>query len=230
MLIRFGLGGQLSGSVGGVVAGHNKGGQYLRNRSIPVNPNSTRQQAQRNGFGAAAISWRSLTAGQRAAWESYASLTPVINRLGESITVSGFNMYQRTNAFLLGVGLAAITAAPPTPGLSSLGTPATPAFIASVANGLSFGTVGADATGATYGIAQYGPPLSPGVNFYRGPYSLFASGITFVSTGFATEPQTVTPGRYGALVAGEIRPIRVRSMDADGRISNTVEGIVTVVA
>jgi len=171
-----------------------------------------------------------LTGAQRAGWESYAAQTPLVNRLGESITVSGFNMYVRTNAYLLGLALATKTNAPLTPGLSSLGTPSDPAIIASVSDGISFGTLGADATGTDLTIVQYGPPVSPGTNFFRTPYSLFASGITMVATGFADEPQTVTPGRYGPLVVGQLRPIRIRSMATDGKLSNTVERIVTVVA
>ena len=33
--------GPLSGSFGGLTASHNRGGQYLRQRSTPTNPNST---------------------------------------------------------------------------------------------------------------------------------------------------------------------------------------------
>jgi hypothetical protein len=226
MLIRFGLGGQLSGSVAGVVAGHNKGGQYLRNRSIPTNPNSSRQQTVRSAFATAALTWGNLTSGQRAAWEAYASQTPVLNRLGESITVSGFNMFVRTNAYLQGLGIALVTAAPLTPGLSSIGTPT--AIGLSVASGASLVTTNADA-GVTLGsLMQYGPPVSPGVTFYGGPYSLFTTA-TMTATGFAAQPQ-IGVGRYGAPVVGELRPMRVRSITTDGKLTPTYSEIVTVVA
>ena len=112
MLIRMGMGTQLSGSVGGVVASHNKGGAYLRGRSVPTNPNSARQQTVRSAFAASAIGWAGLTVEQREAWEGYAALTAVTNRIGESITVSGFNMYVRANSFRGGAGAAVVAAAP----------------------------------------------------------------------------------------------------------------------
>jgi len=227
MLIRFGLGGQLSGSVGGVVAGHNKGGQYLRNRSIPVNPNSERQLAVRQGLSAASINWRALTDAQRDAWGAYAAETPLVNSLGESITVSGFNMYVRTNAYLTGIGQAQLTAAPTSPGSSSLGTPAGTPFVASVADGVTFAVTGANATRASSCIVQYGPPLSAGVSFFKAPYSLFAT-VTMAATGFDELAQS--DAQYGILVVGQRRPFRVRSMDSTGRLSNVYETIVTCAA
>jgi len=116
LLIRMGMGGQLSGSVGGVVASRNAGGAYLRNRTVPVNPNSLRQQQSRLGFAASAIAWRALTAAQRAGWDSYAVATPVLNRLGENITISGLAMYVRTNAFRENTVLGQLPDAPPSPG------------------------------------------------------------------------------------------------------------------
>lgn len=227
MLIRFGLGGQLSGSVGGVVAGHNKGGQYLRNRSIPTNPNSTRQQQQRSGFGAAAIAWRGLTAEQREDWESYAAASPRMNRLGESITVSGFNQYIRTNAFLTGIGLAAINDAPITPGESSLGVPDISSFEANEATGLSFVTVGCTATKAGSCQISYSPSLSAGVKYFKGPYTLFALA-TLTATGVLNEIQEYT--YYGPIQTGQRRAFRIRSMDAQGRVSNVFETIATIVS
>ena len=225
MLIRTGFGGQLSGSVGGVVASHNKGGQYLRNRSIPTNPNSGQQQRARNDFSSASIGWRSLTSLQRAAWESYAAGTPVLNRLGESINVSGFNMYVRTNAFRLQCGAAVLAAAPTTPGASSLGGIVSSAL--SAADGMTFVTVGADALGPVF--TSMGPAISPGVLSFKGPYSGWATAATMLATGFVDLADTLSPLRYGTPLVGERRPIRVTGSDANGRLSNVYEAIVTVV-
>lgn len=226
MLIRFGLGGQISGSVAGVVAGHNKGGQYLRNRSIPTNPRSERQQTVRAAFGAAAITWRNLTGGQKAAWEGYANQTPLLNRIGESITVSGFNMYVRVAAYSGGIGISVSPIAPIEPGLSTIGVVTSASL--SAADGMTLVTSGADATLTNGCLLQYGPALSPGVSFFNGPYSLFAID-SMLGTGFVDVAQ-VTPGRYGLPLVGERRPIRVRAMDASGRLSDTFQTIVTVAA
>lgn len=223
MLIRTGLGGQLSGSVGGVTAAHNRGGQYLRNRSIPVNPNTNRQQSVRAAFATATEAWKNLSAIQQGAWTSYANSTPVTNRLGESITLTGHNMYVRTNAFLLGLGGTLLAVAPSTPGQSTLGTGRV--ITASVATGVAFAVGAATADGLT--LVSYGPSISNGVSGFRGPYSVFAVP-TMTGTGFAATAQSFS--RYGALVAGERRPFRIASIDSDGRLSDVFEQIVTVVA
>jgi hypothetical protein len=224
MLIRTGFGGQLSGSVGGVVASHNKGGQYLRNRSIPTNPNSGQQQRARNDFASASIGWRALTTLQRSAWESYAAQTPVLNRLGESITISGFNMYVRTNSFRLQCGATVLAAAPISPGASSLGNIASSAI--SAASGISFVTASANALGPVF--VSMGPALSPGVLAFSGPYSGYYADTTMLATGFVDQTDSLSPLRYGVPLQGERRPIRVAGSDTDGRLSNIYEAIVTV--
>lgn len=223
MLIRFGLGGQLSGSVGGVVAGHNKGGQYLRNRSIPTNPNSTQQQNVRAAFATAATQWKALTTTQRSAWGAYAAETPVVNSLGESITVSGFNQYVRTNSFRTRLGAASLPNAPIVPGQSTLGTG--PIITASAADGISLSVSDGNTSGTDTTLIQYGPPVSAGVNFFGGPFSFFGK-TTSGANGFNDSPQLAS--QYGNLLAEERRAVRITAMDATGRISNTITQIVTV--
>lgn len=221
MLIRTGMGGQLSGSVGGVVASHNKGGQYLRNRSIPVNPNSTRQQAARSAFAAYADLWKNLTAGQRSAWDSYASQTPITNRLGEQIHISGFNHYVRTNSFRAAAGAAPLSAAPTTPGLSSLGT--ITSITPTDGAGIVLVTVGATALGPA--ICRYGPPLSPGVSFFKGPFSLFGGAASLMATGGSFSQSSSV---YGPLVEAAMIGVSIQGSDATGRLSDIVQQIVQV--
>ena len=225
MLIRMGMGGQLSGSVGGVVASHNKGGQYLRNRSIPVNPNSVAQQLVRATFSAAAIDWAELTVAQRAAWEAYAVETPVLNRLGESITVAGFNMFTRWYAFSRrAVPDIVLLAAPTTPGLVAIA--ATFNLAAGAVAGLTPADVGTAVDGPY--IIALGPPVSPGVKFFAGPFTAYVVGPDLATQDGNAIPPNVTPLRYGPLLAGQRRFFRVAGSSADGKLSNSVIGVVTV--
>lgn len=223
MLIRMGMGGQLSGSVGGVVASRNRYGAYLRNRTVPTNPNTVRQQAARAAFGIAAVSWAGLTAAQRGLWQSYATETPLLNRLGESITLSANAMFVRTNAFRLNAGAGLLLDAPLTPGLSSLGSFL--AAAASEASGVAFITSGADAVGP--GIVLYSPIVSPGVQSFGGPFSRSVA-VNYIASGFAPTPTTGT--RYGPLVEGQIRYFRFQASDAEGKLSNIITSRVTVAA
>lgn len=86
-----------SGSVGGVTYSRNRFGMYIRNRSMPVNPNTSRQQAVRSIMTEVVEYWNgSLSAAQRSAWDAYAANVPVINRLGDTVQLTGFNMFVRS--------------------------------------------------------------------------------------------------------------------------------------
>lgn len=73
-LIRFAEGQQRSGSIGATVHSHNRFGQYIRARSVPVNPNTARQVIARNAARSIMIAWQNtLTQDQRDAWNVYAA-------------------------------------------------------------------------------------------------------------------------------------------------------------
>lgn len=224
MLIRTGMGTQLSGSVGGVVAARNAGGQYLRGRTVPVNPNSAAQIVVRQAFGAAAIAWNALTDAQRQAWEAYASQTPVVNRLGDSITLSGFNWYVATNALRGGSGSTLLATAPATPGISNLNT--APVTVLSVANGITLASIPAAIDGPYY--VSLSPPLSPGKLFFAGPYSRYLTG-TDMNGDIGANAVNVSPVRYGNLVSGQRRAFKTRGFDnTAGKLTDIVEGVLTV--
>lgn len=224
MLFKGTMGTDYSGSLAGITASRNRGGAYLRNRSIPTNTNTTRQQDVRAAFAFATLQWRLLTDVQRAAWNAYAAATPITNRIGETITLAGNSMYIRQAAFLLGLGQLPLSDAPTEPGLSTLGV--APAITASEATGVTMAT--SSATVGSLALVQYSPPKSAGVTYIGGPYSRFGSGSQ-IATGF-TATQSPTPGRYGPILQGEIRAFRICSMDTTGRLSNGIEQLVTVAA
>jgi len=115
-LVRFGGGViQISGSIAGVVHARNRFGNYIRPRTKPVNPHSSRQEAARTILSYLAEYWHSdLTAVQRGLWDTYAAAVSMKNRLGESINLTGFNHFIRSNAAQMAIGEAVIAAAPTT--------------------------------------------------------------------------------------------------------------------
>lgn len=65
---------EASGALAGLVFSHNRGGAYIRQRVIPVNPSSSFQQAVRNFMLVCAGAWNNvLTVQQRAGWTWYAT-------------------------------------------------------------------------------------------------------------------------------------------------------------
>lgn len=113
-LIKFGGGiTEMRGSIAGNTFSRNRYGAYARARTKPVNPNTGRQQTVRAAMAFLTDRWaQTLTALQRAAWNLYGSNVVMTNKLGESINLSGFNHYVRSNMILKQVGEAPVDAGP----------------------------------------------------------------------------------------------------------------------
>jgi hypothetical protein len=165
---------QASGSVGGLTYSHNRGGMYTRGRSIPVNPNSSEQQTVRAVFGSLAQRWTNiLTQQQRDGWENYAALTPVTNRLGDELLLSGQQMYIRCNTVRVQASVAEVDDGPTTPGNASLTT------ITLSSSGLTV-SVNYDNTdpwaildGGGLNV-QSGRGQSATINYFKGPFRFAA--------------------------------------------------------
>lgn len=91
--------GNLRGSIGANTYSHNRGGDYVRRRVAPTNPNSTRQQTMRSILATYASFWSTLlTANQRTAWNIWASNQAKEGPLGNSINLTGINGFIWCNA------------------------------------------------------------------------------------------------------------------------------------
>lgn len=234
------LGGEFSGAAGGIVASRNKGGAYLRRRAVPTNPNTALQQARRSGLAAAAINWGNLTDAQRSAWAAYAAGTPTIDRIGQTIILSGQQAYVRVKAAWLAYNAAAQIDedAPATPGLSRplvrmSPDPVTPDRIIwdPVAEewqaDLFFAEEGTASAAFSFFISD---PLPPGVNYFKGPYQALGP-IAWAATAVnaTTTAQAPFPLRV-PLAGGQRRGVRVRGVDVDNRISPEYTTILEVIA
>ena len=210
----------ISGSVGGNTFSHNRYGRYMRQKSIPVNPNSSGQQAVRNALGALTTLWSStLTALQRAAWDLYASNVDMLNKLGETINLTGFNHYIRSNVEYLRIfaatqddgpvvfelaaqdGTFAITASEATQQITVVHNVALP---------------WADENGAAMFLYQ-GSPQNGQRNFFNGPWEYFANipGINGAPAGSPSNHAVVK-----AIAEGQHQWCYARIVRADGRLSN----------
>lgn len=106
--------GELSGSIRGNTYSHNKGGAYVRGRTIPTNPTSVKQSAARAILATLSSQWSTITAGQRADWELWAGVNPVVNRLGQAFQRTGQQAFVGLNARLLQAGGTAVLTCPAT--------------------------------------------------------------------------------------------------------------------
>lgn len=99
-LIQFGGGiTAMSGSIGGTTFARNRSGAYSRARTKPVNPNTAAQVKCRSVVSYLTEYWYTdLSPAQRTAWGVYASNVAMKNKLGQSISLSGFNHFIRGNS------------------------------------------------------------------------------------------------------------------------------------
>ncbi len=113
-LVRFGGGIiQISGSIAGTVHARNRFGNYIRPRTKPVNPHSTRQEKIRAILSYLAEYWHTgLTDTQRGLWNVYAAAVAMKNRLGETIHLTGYNHFIRSNCAQKTMGETEVDAAP----------------------------------------------------------------------------------------------------------------------
>ena len=221
MLYKGLLGVELSGALGGVVASHNKGGSYFRERVIPTNPNSTFQQAVRNAVSSLSSFWQdSLTQTQRDGWDVYASNVTVPNRLGDQVNISGLAHFVRSNVTRLQTASGQVDDAPAVFNLGAYTPPTVASFSEATqlgAIGFSVGTLSDAWANEANGwmIMFVSPPQNSGVKYYRGPYR-----VAFAVQGDPTPPVSplpVTPPF--AITSGQRLFTRAVTMRADGRYS-----------
>lgn len=214
-------GGAASGKVGSYVASHNKGGQYLRARTTPTNPNTSQQQAIRNAVTTLSTRYvETLTAAQRTGWQTYAANVSMTNALGDQINISGISMYIRSNSSRLQAGLSTIDAAPTTFDLGSVPSGTLTTAAAGSTGTLTIGAGGGSAGEGTLLLyisrAQNGSVLS-----FNGPYRLAGSSVSTAGFYIFTLPFAAGP-------TGSRLYFRFRISRVDGRLSGDFSGGLTV--
>lgn len=225
---------QVSGSIGGTTYSHNSAGLYRRARSIPVNPNSAAQQGVRSNLTTLAQAWNAvLTQAMRDAWDNYATLSPITGKLGDELVLSGQQMYIRCNTVRLLGGIARVDAGPTVPGLIALTTPVATISIIAASVSVAFDNTDAWANVVGGGLnIQTGRFISPGRNFFRGPYR-HNSTVAGAAAPPASPEDTVN-NAFGQVVAdataGQKCALRYVAFEEDGRISATQTELATVVA
>lgn len=215
---------QVSGSIGGTTYSHNRGGMYRRARSIPTNPDTSLQQASRNAFGMLAAYWRdTLSTAQRDAWSNYAEQSPIVDKLGDPLVLTGQQMFIRSNQPRARAGEALVAAGPTTSGVGVL----TPASTYNLDNfGGSNFLLPFDNTDAWAGesggflMAQISDQFGASINFFKGPYKLLGA-----VAGAGTPPTSGTSfANPWGTAFDETRFVFLRlcASGADGRLTNVL--------
>lgn len=204
---------EMRNKLNGNVFSKNRGGNYLRNKVTPVNPNTSFQAAQRANLGAQSSGWRDLTQAQRDAWIAAAQNFPYTDIFGSVKILSGQQLYVKLNTNLINAGQSAITS-PPVPVSVPLVTPAS----ASIAGGgAKTVTISPAAIPAGFVLMVWASPtVSPGKAFFKNLIRYL--GNFTVTAGVATLT-TAYNNRFGEATATQKAQIGVVLVsDSTGQI------------
>lgn len=184
-----------SGSYGGVTSSRNRFGQYVRNRSTPVNPASTFQVAVRARMATNAVAWRSLTSLQRTGWNDLALQISRNDPLGQSYTFNGFMAYCSVNNNRLAAGDAVLADAPlyDVPGVLASITPT----LTSASFSLAYTATPLPASTRLFWYA--GPQRTAGRSF-EGDMRLIS--VTAAAAASPTNLLAAYQGRFGTPITG----------------------------
>lgn len=176
----------LRGKINGTVHSKNRSGQYMRNKTSPVNPQSVSQSGVRNSFATYSQGWRALTAAQRNSWAGVVDLFTKSNVFGDNVRLTGANIYMMLNRVIATIA----------------GTPITTPPILSAPTGILTSSIAADVSDAT--ILQTYTPAIPATGTVQvwatAPQS---AGVSFVKNKF----------RYiGKMVTANASPYDITSM------------------
>ena len=219
----------MSGSIGGQTHARNRSGSYIRQRTKPVNPNTERQNLVRAALAMLTERWADvLTDVQRIAWNDYAAGVAMKNRLGDSIKLTGFNHYIRSNANIARRGGTVEDAGPTN---LSLPEQDPTLSITTEVHEQRFNITFNDAMdwctedGGVLWILQ-GKPQNAQRYFFGGPYRGMKDKVGVDPGGIASPEQSTN---LWTVAAGQKVWYQLRITRADGRISEPWNVVSTVV-
>lgn len=222
-LVKYGAGIiEMRGSIAGTVFSRNGTGNYARAKTTPINPNTALQVTVRMAMAFLTARWSdTLTANQRIAWNLYASSVQVINRIGESVNISGYNHYIRSNMIrkqyvnpLIDDGPTVFEIPEGDPTYSIAVSEATQVITHNFDDTLPWAV-----EDGSFMFFYGGKPQNPQINFFDGPYRK-AGFIGGVDPGGPIEPHAAA-SEY-AVAEGQRIWTYARISRADGRLSEKI--------
>ncbi len=216
---------RISGSIGGTTFSRNRGGSYMRLRTIPTDPNTAAQQNARAIFSSQSQAWSALTAAQRAAFENWTKQNPIIDTLGASMLLSGHQAFVKLNSRLDKDDEATLTEPP----------------IVKAPLALDTVVVDGDIGLGDVDLVFTATPLAATVKLWVQAAVLNSVGITYVrnryrfvmtSAAAAASPvdiQAEVEAVFGVLIVGQTLHVRVSTFDtATGLLSVGLEDSVVI--
>lgn len=204
----------MRGKLGGHVFAQNKGGNYVRTKTTPSNPQTVAQSSVRNMFANISQGWSQLTQAGRDSFDNQIANYAKTNVFGDLKNPTGKALYQRLNQNLALTEQLPITACvPPTVLEANLMTAANGTVAAQIIELI----LQKDGTGNKIMISAT-PPLSAGTKFVKNKLRTIAVGDGIDNNFFTLDHEEYT-NKFGPFVLGSTIFIGLKSINANGQAS-----------
>jgi hypothetical protein len=195
----------------GSVMSKNRYGSYMRNKTTPVNPQTTFQQNARAILASTSQAWGGLTEAQRNGWKALAQELPFTDIFGDPKTLSGNSLYCKLNSNLAKGFYPFISDAPAKEAIPFISIPSISVVTAGgVLSSLEFNISPAVVPAGTNLIVYATPAINPGVSFVKNQFRLIAADPTVVAGVVNLEP--FWNERFGGCQVGQKIFVRVALM------------------
>jgi len=198
-----------SGKLGGHVYAKNRGGNYVRTKATPLNPQTSYQTAVRNTFTTLAQSWRTLTQTQIAAWNSAVTQFQSTNVFGSLKSPSGENLYIRLNTNILTAGGTVINVPPAAGAAPQVSTVSVTSAAGTPAISIVFTPTPVPANTAY--VIEATPMLSPGKNFVKNQFRIIHVAAAAVASPY--NALAAYEAKFGAPIAGQKLFVRIHAIN-----------------
>ena len=227
LVVYGGAVGQASGRLGADVASKNRYGSYWRKGTAPITSTTPRALQAKARFAECSQAWQLLTAAQMEAWKQWAQTNPVLNRLGQTVTLTGHAAYIGMNTRLVRLSIPKIDDPPVIPAPAPL---LTLSFNADIGAGDVEAVFAPTPTGASEGLSVWGCVTeSAGINYIGNLLRHMTYTAAAQTTPFNLEAQFAA--QFGTLQVGQIAHVACGIIDRDnGQVSGLHRAKATVVS
>ena len=198
-------------------------GAVVRRKVSPTQPRSSSQNSVRSNFAYLSKRWANdLTAADRAGWIALAVANPRTDVFGNTIVLTGLQLYQACNRALASIGQAYIDAPPAT---LSAETPGALTVVADTAGPTLTVEPATFNTAADGWVILAGPQQNPGRKFIGSALRQVKNGVTVLAAAqtFLTE----YVAKFGSLIAARAIPVGMvyinKTTGALGIATTTIE-------
>lgn len=201
----------MSGKLNGSVFARNRGGDYLRTKVTPSNPQTAAQSAVRSVFGSLSQAWRSLTEAQRTAWRSVVDQWQSTDVFGDLKSPSGSNLYVRLNVNAQKVNAAPINEPPNPRGVPS---PIGVSLVLDAAGGtVTINSSVEPGAPSLRLLIEATPAVSAGINNANTKFRILS--VNQVGLGVSYDLSAAYAAKFGGFSAGQKVFARVSVVDGE---------------